>query len=608
MTDTPFRYAAPSDECDLIMKGGITSGVVFPRAITELATRYRFMHIGGTSAGAIAAVMTAAAEYRRQSAATADEKNAGFALIDAMPKELAANLPTFFQPSAETAPLFRVGMAMVRTQGSKVAAAGLEALRVFHLALLLAALPGLALIVAGIAATDWALGILGALVVLIGAMAMLTYQLYRAVAVVLPAHDFGLCSGLTQPGAKKPAFTNWIAERIEAIAGPVRPDGEARPLTIGDLDRFEITLKSVTTDLSSRRPYELPFGDRVHNYRKSEFERLFPPSTMSYLLKESKPRDIVGPDGVRDFYQLPPAKKLPVAIIARMSLSFPGLIRGVPLYRYDYSLRAAARRDPSTHIRCLFSDGGITSNFPIHLFDGLLPGRPTFGISLASYDPRRHGEDEDGSGGSRVHLPRRTAEGKATPVYPVEGLFAFVGAILDTARNWQDTLQSQLHGYSERIVEVRLDDAKEGGLNLDMDGETVNFLSMLGGKAGDVVLKNFDFNEHRWRRAMTMLPTLSESLRKLSNRYMEPATERRIDYPAILTEYDPTGLVGVTKADRLALNELTQKLAAIGAELDRRPIPPPSSQKVDLRITASMDTNPRGTNPPRPDTPPAPNQ
>ena len=42
MTDTPFRYAAPSDECDLIMKGGITSGVVFPRAITELATRYRF--------------------------------------------------------------------------------------------------------------------------------------------------------------------------------------------------------------------------------------------------------------------------------------------------------------------------------------------------------------------------------------------------------------------------------------------------------------------------------------------------------------------------------------------------------------------------------------
>lgn len=607
MTDAPFRYAAPSDECDLIMKGGITSGVVFPRAITELATRYRFMHIGGTSAGAIAAVMTAAAEYRRQSTATPEDKNAGFALIDAMPAELAANLPTFFQPSPETAPLFRIGMAMVRTNGSKVTAAALEAVRVFHLSLLLAALPGLVLLVAGVAYSEVALGILGVLVALIGAIALLAYQLYRAIAIVLPANDFGLCSGLTQPGSGKPAFANWITERIEAIAGPVRPDGEARPLTIGDLESYDITLKSVTTDLSSRRPYELPFGDRVHNYRKSEFEKLFPPSVMTYLIRESKPRDIVAPDGIRDFYQLPPASKLPVAIIARMSLSFPGLIRGVPLYRYDYSLRAAARRDPSTHIRCLFSDGGITSNFPIHMFDGLLPGRPTFGISLASYDPRRHGEDEDGSGGSRVHLPRRTAEGKATPVLPVEGFVGFVTAILDTARNWQDTLQSQLHGYSERIVEVRLDDAKEGGLNLDMDADTVSFLSSLGGKAGDVVLKNFDFNEHRWRRAMTMLPTLAEQLRKLSNRYMEPATARKIDYPAILTEYDPTGLVGVSKADRVALDELTQKLAALGAELDRRPIPPASSQKVDLRIIASMDTNPRGANPPRPGAPPVPN-
>lgn len=603
MTDTPFRYADPSDECDLIMKGGVTSGVVFPRAITELSTRYRFKHIGGTSAGAIAAVMAAAAEYRRQSAKTPEDKNAGFALIETMPVELAANLPTFFQASPETAPLFRIGMAMVRAQGSKAKAAVLEVVRVFHLSLLVASLPGLALLIAGIVFANLALGILGVLVAAIGAIAALVYQVYRAAFVVLPAHDFGLCSGLTQPGSGKPAFTNWIAERIEAIAGPVRPDNESRPLTIGDLEAHDITLKSVTTDLSSRRPYELPFGDRVHNYRKSEFEKLFPPSVMTYLLKESRPRDIVGPDGLRDFYQLPPADKLPVAIVARMSLSFPGLIRAVPLYRYDYSLRAATKHDPATHIRCLFSDGGITSNFPIHMFDGLLPGRPTFGISLTGYDPRRHGEDEDGSGGSRVYLPGGKAESKATPVYPVKGLFGFFGAILDTARNWQDTLQSQLHGYSERIVEVRLDGAKEGGLNLDMKTETVDFLSMLGGKAGDVVLNNFNFNEHRWRRAMTMLPTLSESLRKLSERYREPATESTIDYPAILTEYDPTGLADVSKDDRLALDALAWKLAGIGADLDRHPIPPASSQTADLRITASMDTNPRGANPPRPDTP-----
>ncbi len=59
------RYAAASKKCDIVMKGGITSGIVYPRAVTRLAQEYRFQSIGGTSAGAIAAAITAAAEYRR---------------------------------------------------------------------------------------------------------------------------------------------------------------------------------------------------------------------------------------------------------------------------------------------------------------------------------------------------------------------------------------------------------------------------------------------------------------------------------------------------------------------------------------------------------------
>ena len=52
--------AVPTEECDLIMKGGIASGVVYGSAIEVLARRYRFRSIAGTSAGAIAAVVTAA--------------------------------------------------------------------------------------------------------------------------------------------------------------------------------------------------------------------------------------------------------------------------------------------------------------------------------------------------------------------------------------------------------------------------------------------------------------------------------------------------------------------------------------------------------------------
>ena len=49
-------------ECDLVMRGGITSGIVYPRAIAKLAETYNFRSIGGTSAGAIAAAATAAAQ------------------------------------------------------------------------------------------------------------------------------------------------------------------------------------------------------------------------------------------------------------------------------------------------------------------------------------------------------------------------------------------------------------------------------------------------------------------------------------------------------------------------------------------------------------------
>jgi predicted acylesterase/phospholipase RssA len=67
------------------MKGGVTSGVVYPRLVAELASRYRFRNIGGTSAGAIAAAACAAAEYGRSHG-----KPGAFAELDKLPKTLGA--------------------------------------------------------------------------------------------------------------------------------------------------------------------------------------------------------------------------------------------------------------------------------------------------------------------------------------------------------------------------------------------------------------------------------------------------------------------------------------------------------------------------------------
>ena len=78
---TPQRdYSRARLNCGVVMKGGIASGIVYPGAVWELATVYRFKNIGGTSAGAIAAAAAAAAEYGRRH----DAQGAGRSLSSRM--------------------------------------------------------------------------------------------------------------------------------------------------------------------------------------------------------------------------------------------------------------------------------------------------------------------------------------------------------------------------------------------------------------------------------------------------------------------------------------------------------------------------------------------
>lgn len=41
-------YQEPTRECDVVMKGGITSGVLYPLAVCELAATYRLRNVGGS--------------------------------------------------------------------------------------------------------------------------------------------------------------------------------------------------------------------------------------------------------------------------------------------------------------------------------------------------------------------------------------------------------------------------------------------------------------------------------------------------------------------------------------------------------------------------------
>src|SRR5262245_56305968 len=86
----------PTLECDLILKGGVTSGVLYPPAVLRLAEAFRFRSIGGASAGAIAAALTAAAEFGRQTFREGTPPaGAGFDGLDELCRELAR--PGFIQ-------------------------------------------------------------------------------------------------------------------------------------------------------------------------------------------------------------------------------------------------------------------------------------------------------------------------------------------------------------------------------------------------------------------------------------------------------------------------------------------------------------------------------
>ena len=173
-------------------------------------------------------------------------------------------------------------------------------------------------------------------------------------------------------------------------------------------------------------------------------------------------------------------------LAARISLSFPGLISAIPLYAVDTSRKNPADRKA---VRCWFSDGGITSNFPIHFFDSLWPRRPTFALdSAAATTPTIR---------TRTCTTRPTPRGSATPT-EITSLRGFIGAILDTMEYWADDAQAAMPGYRDRIVEVHLH-PDEGGMNLQMPSEVVATVAEKGRQAAEA-LAQFDFDQHRWTR------------------------------------------------------------------------------------------------------------
>lgn len=563
-------------KCDLVMQGGITSGIVYPSAIGELAQTYRFCSIGGASAGAIAAALTAAAEYKRQVALAhgADKADAsrdfseslhGLAneLCGPSSSKKSGKLLSLFQPTSEMRPLFEIFLLLLKgkTPPQKFLLLWWGMLRYMPWAcafgFVAALIPWCILYTAivwpyashlwryvGQQVTVWLAAVLLAL--LIGGLFGGIVRLIRLIGWDLPQqrNDFGVCPGHGNGQETDPPLTDWLHKKINNLAGL---DEKDPPLTIRSLEDYGIVLRMITTCLSQEQPYMLPFEQRNLYFKGSEFERLFPKQVVAPMitLSDQRKRETEERKGHRiewfkDYHFLPDAKDLPVVLMARMSLSFPVLLAAVPLYTLTgeaYSrARAGEPLEESRHLqRLIFTDGGITNNFPIQLFDAWYPERPTFGIQLTSWpstafddgklkaeyisrgvhvgdesDPAQKPEEE--SERDAVYLP--PANVAPSPVFHrVDSLPAFLMGMFSTAQNFRDRMLSQLPSYRERIVQIRLKD-DEGGLNLDMPDATLKELVKRGQLAGKT-LQRFDTRQHQWVRFLVLMHQLVKQTRNL---------------------------------------------------------------------------------------------
>src|SRR5438128_2505985 len=174
-------YSQPTLACDIVMKGGITSGVVYPQTVCTLARTYKLRNVGGTSAGAIAAAVAGAAELGRNST------DGGFHELARLPKWIGSgtNLFGLFQPQPKTRRLYQIltaGLGMGR--GAKLRVA-LFALATFPLSALASASPGILLIVVAVLQSNLLMQIVGVvcgalltlLCVWIGPAIRIAYQL-----------------------------------------------------------------------------------------------------------------------------------------------------------------------------------------------------------------------------------------------------------------------------------------------------------------------------------------------------------------------------------------------------------------------------------------------
>jgi len=474
----PLTEQPPADRyADLVMTGGVASGVVYPWAVLELARHFRFRNIGGTSVGAMAAVLAAAAEYgRRHGHAQA------FEALRLLPRALAERPPhtqgerrrtrmlSLFQPAPAGRRLFDVAVAgidayygnpraggAVRRPWRRALGFGAEALRAYGLMPMLTAVPVGAVAALLLVLMGWACPCtpLGVIVGLAGGVAVAGLTLLAGLGAVgfwllwrvaqdlrrgVVDNDLGLCRGSStendEQGQPLPALVDWLHEAIQASAG-LRPDDAPltfdrlwhAPLTPGGpgpergidgevpLQKRSIHLEMITSHVSHGRPRRLPLRDRDARlfFDPAEWQHFFPKVVLDALKAASEP---YRPRSPAD----PPADPSTGALRELPGGRMPIVVAArlslsFPILFSAPPVWSIDYEEPDAKRRLLrrgrMSDGGLCANFPIEFFDVGWPPWPTFGIWLESKSPYWPGQ--------RIWRPKFLGQGRGDRFQHFEG-------------------------------------------------------------------------------------------------------------------------------------------------------------------------------------------
>jgi hypothetical protein len=366
----------------------------------------------------------------------------------------------------------------------------------------------------------------------------------RSMAYGLTENGFGFCSGLNTDsnGVEPEALTNWLTGYFNKLAGL---DEDASPLTFGDLWRGSrnketkipaakkriINFEVMTSAVSRKMPYQIPFirDKKEYYFDLDEWKLLFPKAVIDLLAVNPANEfvcDPTRPEG-RLLYLLPEAESWPIVVAVRMSLSFPLLLSAIPLYAVDSTVKSVndarkynkeikkhnkynndkKQKKPMPVSKVWFSDGGISSNMPLHFFDEILPEHPTFAINLTEKEidegisQQPSTKFKPGFEDWRIFLANGNDQGLQKHwTFPSEkgitGLFGFLWSVMETMQNWRDEIQFPYPGYRDRIVQIRQSE-NEGGLNLNMPKDVIQTLGNAGENAAEHLIKRF-INEDGW--------------------------------------------------------------------------------------------------------------